>query len=263
MVRERLEQIRKRAVSVLTAGLVCFAAGVASADPLDLADRTPRWIEVRFEVSPADEPGALDRRWSGFRPARLLPAQAGADPGAVEIRIPAREIEAQLRSTGTDTIEGSFSEFVWRLDPSTGHVLEAGLRGRVREQLQFGPISAAAMVEIQIQMTTAASVGFEPSRGILGVRTNHLCAPNGGNEACTEVMPIRYDPSRGYVNAVGSVRAATAMAEIEAFSPLGEVQFRERPRESRESVISGSSRGEALCSQVLDRPCSADLGGES
>ena len=60
------------------------------------------------------------------------------------------------------------------------------------------------------------------------------------------VEPVRFDPARGYVNAVGRVRAAHTLAEITAFSPLGEVEFRERAEGGTESALSGPPRGEAL-----------------
>ena len=88
---------------------------------VDLMDAQPRWIEVRFEISPEDEPGSLDRLWSEPRRAHVAPH---GDSGRVAIRIPASELEAHLRSTGTDVIRGTFSDFVWTLDPRTGVVAE-------------------------------------------------------------------------------------------------------------------------------------------
>lgn len=248
-----------------------FATHATMAAPLDLADPTPRWIEVRFEVSPAAEPGRLDHQWSAPRRARIEPVHG---TGVLRIRIPAAQVEAQLRSTGSDPIQGTFSEFVWLIDPVTGHVLAADLSGSVRETIQFGPFTTAARVAIRVEMTTTdQAAGFVPGQGIFGIPTNPFCAPKSiGDDAgdvrhaeggCVAVKPIRFDPARGYVNAVGSVRAANAFAEIRAFSPLGEVQFLEAPPSIVESAVSGSSQAEALCSLSLDRPCSADPGGES
>lgn len=221
---------------------VVVLAGEASATPLDLGDLRARWIEVRFEVSPADEPGSLDRRWSAPRRARLEPI---AGTGRVSIRVPARELETQLRSTGTDAVEGSFTDFVWTLDPVTGHVRSAGFAGRVHEHLRLGPIRTKAAIEIRVDMTTESGAGFVPSSGLLGIRTNRFCRPEAGS-GCVAVQPVRFDPRRGYVNAVGRVRAAHPLAEITAFSPLGEVEFRERGDGGTESAHSGPSRGEAL-----------------
>lgn len=274
---------------------LCIALGPgllaahASATPLDLADPTPRPVAVRFEVSPEDEPGALDRRWSVPRAAYLEPvpepypdvrgelSSATGSPLAtprpaslVRIRIPAAEVEAQLRSTGTDAVAGSFSEFVWTLDPRSGHVLEAALTGRVRERLRLGPIETAARIEIRVEMGTDRPAGFEPGHGFFGIRTNRFCAPEREDGRCVGVEPVPFDPRRGYVNAVGSVRAASAFAELQAFSPLGEVQFLERSADrgleeggGTRTARSGTSHPDAICSEKCVRPGRADLGGES
>ncbi len=230
--------------------------------PLDLTDPSPRWIEVRFEISPADEPGSLDRKWSDPRQA-YLETESRAGAPIVRIRIPADEIEAQLRSAGTDAIPGSFSEFVWTLDPRTGHVLYAGMTGRVREPIRLGPFHSSAQVEIRVEMTTFDRAGFEPGRGILGIPTSRFCAPGHPESSCVGVRPVRFDPTRGYVNAVGSVRARTPLIEFRAFSPLGEVEFLERIVRGTEEVVSGTSPAEALCSAAFDDPCRVNLGGES
>jgi len=241
-------------------GLLAAAmfAGDASAIPLDLGDLRPRWIEVRFEVSPADEPGSLDRIWSAPRRARLEPIPG---TGRVSIRVPSRELEAQLRSTGTDAVEGSFTDFLWTLDPLTGHVRSAGFSGRVHEHLRLGPIRTQAAIDIRVDMDTENGAGFVPSAGFLGIRTHRFCRPEpGGASGCVAVQPIRFDPRRGYVNAVGRVRAAHALAEVTAFSPLGEVDFRERGDGGTESARSGPSPREAVCSDSLDRSCPVDEG---
>lgn len=254
----RLDGLRVGIVWIVLVGW--FAALQAIGAPLDLGDETPRWIEVRFEISPHDEPGSLDRHWSVTRRARIEPRTA---EGVLRIRIPAVEIEAQLRSTGTDTIPGSFSEFVWTLDPKTGHVVNAGLTGRVREQIRLGPFRSSAKVDIRVEMNTTRDAGFEPGHGILGVRTNRFCSPSRGQRTeCVAVAPVIFDPRRGYVNAVGTIRAASNLAQLRAFSPLGEVKFSERASRGTESVVSGPMRADALCSAAFDGPCWLDLGGE-
>jgi hypothetical protein len=238
---------------------VLFAQG-AIGEPLDLQDKTSRWIEVRFEVSPSDEPGRLDNRWSSVRAAYL---ESDSDSSIVRIRIPTAEIEAHLGTTGTEAVPGSFSDFVWTLDSNSGHVLAAELTGRVRERFSFGLIRTSALVEIRVEMTTHDVGGFLPDEGFFGLRTNAYCSPAPESSGCIAVFPVRFDPDSGYVNAVGTVVAATGVAKIRAFSPLGEVRFHERGLDGTESVISGTSRADALCSGAFDGPCWADLGGES
>lgn len=238
-----------------------LATATAGAEPVDLHDPTARWIEVRFEVSPPDEPGRLDSRWSRSRIAYLEPHP---ERGSVEIRIPTEEIEAHLATTGADTIPGSFSDFVWTIDTDTGHVLAARLTGRVREHLSIGPIRTSALVRIEVDMTTQGPAGFRSGVGILGLQTHAYCAPaEVEEEGCTPVPPTRFDPDSGYVNAVGSVLAATRLARIRAFSPLGEVRFDERRAEGAEIAESGTSGMDAVCSAGSQGSCWAHLGGES
>ena len=47
-------------------------SGSALAAPLDLLDATPRWVQVRFEISPPDAPGQLNEAWSRTRSAVLI-----------------------------------------------------------------------------------------------------------------------------------------------------------------------------------------------
>jgi hypothetical protein len=237
-----------------------FAEDPALAAPLDLHDPTPRRIEVRFEVSPEDEPGRLDATWSSPRAAFLESSPART---LVRIRIPTEEIEAHFRATGTEAISGSFSDFVWTLDPTTGHVLSAQLTGRVREKISLGPIQTFATIEIRVDMTTRNTVGFRRSRRIFGIQTNAFCLPTPARSKCVAVTPVRFDPASGYVNAVGSLFAAAPIARIHTFSPLGEARFSELEPDRTENVISGTSHADAVCSEEFDGPCWADLGGES
>ena len=238
----------------------------AVAEALDLNDPRPRWIEVAFEVSPPEEPGRLDSHWSGPRRAFLEPDER-AD--RVRIRVPAAEIEAHLRSTGTEIVPGSFSEFVWTLERSTGHVVAARLSGRVRERLRLGLFTTALEVDIRVAMTTRAQAGFRSARGTLGIETHDFCSPERPLEGCVFVEARELDPMRGYVNAVGRVVAATPMIEVQTFSPLGEVRFSERSADAAlepkgPAVVSSPPPSDpAVCSRELDRHCSSDLGGES
>lgn len=244
--------------------VVAFALSVArptTAAPLDLQDPTPRRIEVRFEVSPRSAPGQLDSFWSPNRAAFL---ESTPDESTIRLRIPAEEIEAHLRMTGAETIPGSFSEFIWTLDPETGHVLHAAFSGRVREHFSFGLFRTSALVEIRVEMTTKAAGAFRARRGLLGLQTNSFCAPSRSRPDCVAVPATRFDPESGYVNAVGSVDASMSLVRVRTFSPLGEARFSERTRSSSETTLPSTS-GEPgmVCSPHDDGPCSANLGGES
>jgi hypothetical protein len=235
------------------------SGGRVEAEPVDLADTTARWVEVRFEVSPQESPGRLDELWSATRRAYLEP-----DPEhTIRIRVPAAEVEAQLRSTGMDPVAGTFSDFIWTFDALSGHVLRAELSGRVRETFGLGIFRSSGEVEIRVEMTTHAAAGFRPVHKILGQSTHPLCGDAGPEDDCTLVEPMRFDPVRGYVNAVGSLRAITPFARIRTFSPLGEAVFSEMDSNSAESVISGRSSHDAVCSGPINGSCRPDLRGES
>ena len=76
----------------------------------------------------------------------------------------------------------------------------------------------------------------------MGIDIHDYCSPGHPADGCVGVPAHRFDPVRGYVNAVGHLDAAAAMTEIQAFSPLGEVQFSERPLD----VVDGPARDEEI-----------------
>ncbi len=253
-------------VAILRVGGLLVATA-ASAVPLDLEDPTPRWIEVRFETSPADEPGRLDQEWSVARPAYLEPA----DGGRIRIEVPAEILETHLQTTGTDAVPGTFGSFIWTLDVATGHVVEASLAGRIREPIDLGPMRTTVEVQIQVEMTTMRSGGFRPESSYLGKKAHRFCeSALEASHECTLVPPLPLHPDSGYVNAIGSVRAATPFVRLRAFSPLGEARFSEREdRQSEEGHrdSGGDSRVlrdvNAVCFEAFDGPCRSVLGGES
>lgn len=228
-------RILRRGMQAVVSGLawVGLAAAAHSAS-IDLTDPTPRWILVRFEVSPPDQPGRLDSSWSAPRRAYLEPADA---PDRIRIRIPAPDVEEHLRSTGTEVIPGSFSEFVWTLERHSGHVVAAELTGQVRERLSLGLIRTSIVVDIHVAMTTRDPAGFRSARGPLGIETHDFCSPARPLAGCVFVEGRQLDPERGYVNAVGRLEAATAMVAVQTFSPLGEVRFSERSADAMSGPI--------------------------
>ena len=257
---------RSGILSVWTTLALLGLATTARAGAIDLTDPTPRWIRVHFEVSPADQPGRLDSSWSVPRRAYLERADS---PDEVRIRVPAKTVEAQLLSTGTAVVPGTFSEFVWTLERRSGHVLAAELTGRVRERLSLGLIATSIVVDIRVEMTTREVVGFRSARGALGIETHDFCSQSRPLAGCVFVAARQFDPARGYVNAVGRLDAATRMVEVHTFSPLGEVRFSERAADGRDEpngpavVSSPPPTADAVCSSELDRGCKADRGGES
>ena len=54
------------------------------AEPMQLDDPRPRWVQVEFEVSPSDAPGRLDSTYTKKALAWLEPA---AEPGYAQVTV--------------------------------------------------------------------------------------------------------------------------------------------------------------------------------
>jgi len=194
--------------------------------PLDLDDRTPREIAVRFEVSPRGEPGVLDRIYTDVLPARLEPDRT---PGIVRLVIEGAVVEQSLLRARNPKPH-SFSDFVWRVDAATGHVLQASLQGTLIETLDWGIARRPIEAHIRVRMSTRESgVGFRAPRYVLGQRLFRHCDARSERH-CTAVRPVPFERRSGYVNAVGVIEVESAFGVgARTFSPLGEAVFLERP----------------------------------
>lgn len=199
-------------------------------EPMRLDDPRPRWVGVRFEVSPADRPDQLDRVYTPGIRAWLEP---DAVPGRLRVSIPGADVERMLL-VGEDPVPGSFGSFVWVFDAASGHVVSAELRGTLIKTLDWGPFTSRVRTPIRVAMRTAAAAGFEPPRVVLGQRLHGFCE-RAGSPDCTLVAGVRYDRSRGYVNAVGSLAVEFRGITLRTFSPLGEARFSELPASGRDS----------------------------
>jgi hypothetical protein len=207
------------------AGLVGVAvvdAAARAAEPMDLRDPQPRWISVRFENSPPDQPGQLATQYTAELPAWLEPDRVS---NRVLVTIAGSAVETdwfqrhRLRA-------GSFSDFVWLFDVSSGDVLSARVRGTLIRRLDFGVFGSDVELPFEAEMTTRSAVGFEAVRHTLGQLVFPFC--ERAERGCTLVAPVRYDSRTGYVNAVGSIVARAIGAAARTFSPLGEAIFSER-----------------------------------
>jgi hypothetical protein len=214
---------------ITLAGALALAtcAAVAHAEPMDLDDRRPRPVAVRFETSPSDQPGRLASFYTAPVPAWLEP---GDLPGQVRVTIEGTDVETRwfhnqrLRA-------GSFSDFVWIFDAASGEVVSAHLRGTLVRSFDLGVFQSDVETEIETEMSTRARAGFEPGRVRFGQLVFPLCVRAGGD--CTLVAPVRYDRVTGYVNAVGSLVGRAMGAAARSFSPLGEAIFSEAERGPR------------------------------
>lgn len=205
-----------------------LSQAAASAEPMDLTDPQPRWVSVRFEVSPAQNPGQLDTIYSQDFPAWFAP-----DPMEDRVRVTVDGgIVEQYLLAEHGPVEGSFSDYVWVFESSTGHVVSATVVGKLIKMLDWGLFTSEVEASIRIQMATRsesgalAAAGFTPPRSRLGQLLFQFCTPSDG-EACTLVSAAPYDAASGYVNAVGPISARSAGVTTRAFSPLGEARFSE------------------------------------
>jgi len=211
---------------LLCTGIALLAAALqparAMAGPMDLRDPEPRWIQVRFELSPPDRPGQTDTVYSEPFAAWLEP---GERPGEVRVTVDGRTVEQHLLQE-QEPRPGSFSDFVWIFDSETGHVRSAKVSGAVSQRLRMGLTSWKVTARIRAEMNTRSDAGFtEPTR-VLGQRVHRFCAA-ADTGSCTLVPARTYDPITGYVNAVGAIGANSGPVRFESFSPLGEAIFSE------------------------------------
>jgi hypothetical protein len=219
---------RFRTVTVFVWTLFClFAAAAVDAEPMDLRDPQPRWVEVRFEVSPHERPGQRDSVYTQRFPAWLEP-----DPlvGGMRVTVDASIVERHLMGDQLP-LPGSFSDFEWLFDPITGEVLSASLSGKVVNEVSWGLISTTVHSEIDVRMNTEQKAGFEQPRSVLRHRIFPYCKSAGRRSSdCTLVAPSRYQHLNGYVNAVGELTVSSTLVTLHTFSPLGEAIFSELPR---------------------------------
>jgi hypothetical protein len=239
----RTLSIRAALVLAILAGAPIAGAG----EPLALADPSPRWVEVRFETSPADQPGRLR---GVFGPGLLAWLEPGPRPGQVTVSVPAREVEERLL-VGERVVPGSFGDFVWVFDAPSGHVLAASLAGRVVRTLDWGFMRSDAEIEIRVALDTLRPAGFAAATRRLGHVVFSLCTPD--EAGCTAVPHVPFDPRTGYVNAVGPLVARTLRIRADNFSPLGEAVFSEFPG-SEPIAFAPASSGEAAAVPALTSP---------
>jgi hypothetical protein len=211
---------------LLCAGIALLVAALeplqALAEPMDLRDAEPRWVQVRFELSPPDRPGQTDTVYSPPFAAWLEP---GERPGEVRVTVDGRIVEQHLLPD-YEPRPGSFSDFVWIFDAETGHVRSAKVSGAVLRRLRLGLTSWKVTARISVEMNTRSDAGFTQPAQLLGQRVHRFCAAADPGP-CTLVPARTYDPITGYVNAVGAIGANSGPVRFESFSPLGEAVFSE------------------------------------
>ena len=208
------------ALLILGMALQLLVSGAAQAEAMKLADARPRWVAVRFEMSPEDEPGRLDSRYGDWIRARF---EATDDPRRVQVTIRGGDVARTLFATENVRSE-SFSDFVWVFDVASGAVVSAGVRGTVLRRIGI----FEQELGLDVTLTTEVEGGFRAPRRLLGQLVFDYCRPEeSAGTQCRIVRPRPYDAATGYVNAVGSVETSVAGLSHRSFAPLGEAIFRE------------------------------------
>ena len=159
-----------------------LAPARVGAEPVDLLDATPRWIQVEFEVSPRQLPAQTDFIYTESYPARIEP---GERSGEVRVIVPGNVVEEHLLAE-ENPIPGSFSDFVWTFDAGSGHVLSATLSGRVTRIVRWGLVRSQASAEINVDMGTGKSAGFRSATRLLGQLLFQHCSDLADHD-CTLV----------------------------------------------------------------------------
>jgi len=211
------------AVSIGTVGFL-LAAGVARGDPMNLADRAPRAVSVRFENSPPDAPGRLAATYTAEIPARFE-----FDPRTDRVRVSIAGADVERDYFSRQPLRaGSFSDYVWIFDPHTGDVDSASLRGVLVRRLDLGVFQEDVDTDFEATLSTRAIAGFSPVRHLFGQVILPLCQT--ASSGCTLVPPVRYDARTGYVNAVGWIGGRALGFSARTFASIGEAIFSEQPR---------------------------------
>lgn len=188
---------------------------------MDLSDATPRWVSIQFESSPSDDPGRLDGVYTRRFTAWLEPDGAGL----LVVRVDGEVLE-QTAFRGRNPVPGSFSDYVWVFDPTTGSVLSASFNGRVLHEVSMGFGSTWIEAEVAASMSTQREGGYYGPTRVWGNSLHRYCEAHQ-RRACTQVAPRGYDRTRGYVNAVGPLQISASLVSFETFSALGEARFSE------------------------------------
>ena len=122
---------------------------------MNLENAEPRWITVRFEISPPDRPLQTNAHYTADLPAWLEP---GALPGEVRVTVAGHLVEQHLLR-GQEPVPGSFSNFVWTFDGRTRHVRSAEVSGVLVQRLRIGLSDLTVKAPIRVSMDTAKPAG--------------------------------------------------------------------------------------------------------
>ena len=201
--------------------LVLGVGSIARADPMRLADPTPRWVVVQFEDSPSERPDLLDRVYT--KPfAGWLERN---EQGQVVVRVGGDVLEQNLFREN-NPVPGSFSDYVWVFDPDTGEVLSASFSGTFAYVIDWGFTTSQIRARVRARMETTGTGGYRGAENLWGRALYPFCE-DVGSARCTAVPARPYDGERGYVNAVGYLAIDSPLTQFSTYSAVGEARFSE------------------------------------
>lgn len=188
-----------------------FAAGSAVAQPVDLADPTPRTVLVQVDEN-VDDFGSI-----GTQFGTAIAGAFSSDGATATVSVSGADIEALVElvfAGAAAVVPGSFSDYVVEIDVASGAVLSASVSGLVTL-----PIVGTISVEQTASSSTLA--GFQLTN-IFGYLVPIFCTSGA---SCTIVPGLPYDPATGQLNAVGLIATI-----FNVFTPFGDLRLSEVPQ---------------------------------
>ena len=201
--------------------ICCLGSSPAWAQPLNLADPTPRTILVEFEISV--DPGSIGQSYSESTVATY---SATGNTGTVVIASVAYEAAIQTHDLDYfDTImswslvSGSASDFTLDIDLTT---MEATAQPLSYQVLITDPVPFPQNGVVTRELSTTTTAGFAFLPQFPGFP--FFC------DTCTLVPGTPYDPTTGRINAVGSDDlVAPDIPSLIGFSRAGDLRLSESP----------------------------------
>ena len=208
---------------VAWAGLIGWLTpALAGAQPLNVADPTPRTIRVQFEIS--DNPLLVGQTYS-----EPVDAQYSVTGNIGMVVIPHATYEAAIQTQDLDyfgllttwsLIGGSASDFALDIDLTT---LEAVVVPHTYQVSITSPVQQVGTVSRVLFSTNTAGFGYFPGYGTFPFFTTTPCG------TCALVPGAPYDPITGKVNAVGRDRLVAPDITLNSFSRVGDLRLSEIP----------------------------------
>lgn len=204
--------------AIFAALVCCISPAPAGAEPLNLADPTPRTIQVEFEVSfPPLSVGetysvAFDATYSATGNTGTV-VIAGAE---YEWAIQTHDLDYFDVLMSWSIIGGSATDFVLDIDLTT---LEATAQPFGYQVTITAPLPFPQVGTVSRDLSTTTTAGFGTSPMLPGFP--FFC------DTCILVPGAPYDPITGKINAVGSDTIVSADINLIGFSRAGDLRLSE------------------------------------